>query len=476
MRQYEEGIKAHPDRKASYQKLIIEVLMAQGKKEDAKKVNDAILAADPKDNDALGLQATLLLDKGDLQNAVNKLQTVVTRSPGNFVAHFNLGRGLAEKGELEPARAQFNEAIRLRPDYTAARLALAQVQLAKREFESAIKTATDALTNDRTSIPARLVRASSYMGLKRMDQARTELKGILDENPNSQEAMIQMGVVLVNEKKYKEAEDIFRKSYDLNPANSRGLMGLSEVIMVQNQPERAMQVLRSEIEKYPTRLEFRLALADVEVRAHKFDQAITEFNGLLDKTDRKSPMAADLYVRLGQAQRLAGNYPAAIDALQKARDIMPNNAMILNGLAVILDGVGQKKEAKVAYESALRVESENPVALNNLAYIIAESVGGDLDQALTFAQRANQKLPQATEISDTIGWIYLKKNLPDNALEIFRNNVSKAPKNSTYRYHLGLALFQKGDKVKAKQELQLALTNNPSKEEAASIKELIGKI
>jgi hypothetical protein len=30
--------------------------------------------------------------------------------------------------------------------------------------------------------------------------------------------------------------------------------------------------------------------------------------------------------------------------------------------------------------------------------------------------------------------------------------------------------------VKAKQELQLALTNNPSKEEAASIKELIGKI
>jgi Tfp pilus assembly protein PilF len=66
--------------------------------------------------------------------------------------------------------------------------------------------------------------------------------------------------------------------------------------------------------------------------------------------------------------------------------------------------------------------------------------------------------------------------LPDNALEIFRNNVSKAPKNSTYRYHLGLALFQKGDKVRAKQELQAALTNNPSKEEAANIKELIGKI
>ena len=142
----------------------------------------------------------------------------------------------------------------------------------------------------------------------------------------------------------------------------------------------------------------------------------------------------------------------------------------------MLDTAGQKKEAKVAYESALRIEAENPLALNNLAYIIAESRGGDLDQALTFAQRANQKLPQMAEIADTLGWIYLKKNLPDNAMEIFRTNVSRAPKNSTYHYHLAMALYQKGDKLRARQELQSALSNNPSKEEAANIKELMGKI
>jgi tetratricopeptide (TPR) repeat protein len=475
VRQYEEGIKVNPDRKAFYQKLIIEVLMAQGKKEDAKKVNDSILAANAKDNDALALEAALLLDKGELQNAITKLQTVVTRSPGNFVAHFNLGRALAEKGELEQARGQFNEAIRLRPDYMAARLALAQVQLSKREFEPAIKTANEALSHDPKNIPARLVRASAYMGLNQIAQSREELKQILAINPNSQEAMIQMGVALVNEKKYKEAEDMFRKCYDLNPANSRGLMGLSEVIMAQNQPERAMQLLRTEIQKYPTRLEFRLALADVEVRAQKFDLAIAEFNGLLDKVDRKSAMAADLYVRLGHTYRFAGKFPQAINALQQARDIQPNNAIILNSLAVMLSAAGQNNEAKAVYESALRIDSENPVALNNLAYILAESAGGDLDQALTFAQRANQK-SQAPEIADTLGWIYLKKNLPDNALEIFRSNVSKVPKNSTYHYHLGMALYQKGDKLRAKQELQSALTNNPSKEEEANIRELIGKI
>jgi tetratricopeptide (TPR) repeat protein len=476
MRQYEEGIKANPEKKALYEKLIIEVLMAQGKKEEAKKVNDSILASDPKDTDALGLQGALLLDRGDLQNAASQLQTVITRAPSNFVAHYNYGRALAAKGEIEPARSQFSEAVRLRPDYTAARQALAQIELGKREFETALKTANDILAYERGNPTAHLIRSSAYLGMNDIDKAQNELKAILAANPSSQDAMLQMGAVFIRQKKYKEAEEIFRKCYDLNPANSRGLMGLVEVQMLENQPDRAMATLKTEIQKYPTRLELRLALGNLEVRDKKFDLAIAEFSSLLDKVDRKSAAAADLFVRLGETQMLAGNLSGAIDSMQKARDILPSNAKVVNSLAVMLDNAGQKKEAKAAYEAALRLESENPVALNNLAYIIAQSPGGDLDQALTFAQRANQSMPQQIEIADTLGWIYLKKNLPDNALEIFRNNVTKAPDNPTYRYHLGMALFQKGDKAHAKQELQAALSHNPSKEEESSIKELIGKI
>jgi tetratricopeptide (TPR) repeat protein len=476
MRQYEDGIKANPDRKAFYQKLIIEVLMAQGKREEAKKVNDQILTADSKDTDALSMQAGLLLDKGDLQNAVTQLQTVVTRAPANFVAHYNLGRGLSEKGDIEPARAQFNEALRLRPDYTPARLALAQIQLSKGEYEPAIKTADEILSYDRNNVRAHLLRAAAYLRSNQTAKAKDELKQVLDHNPNSDEAMMQMGVVLAAERKYKESEDAFRKCYDLNPANALAMQGLTEVMMAEKQSDRAIQTIRAEIQKYPTRPEFHLQLGNLYVRSGKLDLGMAEFNGLLDKADRKSPTAADLYVRLAETQLLAQNLPAAIESAKKAHDILPNNSMILNKLANLLTNAGQKNEAKAAYLDALRIDSENPVALNNLAYIIAESPGGDLNQALTFAQRANQKLPQAYEIADTLGWIYLKKNLPDNALELFRNNVSKVPTNPTYRYHLAMALYQKGDKAHARQELQTALTNRPSKEEEANIKELIGKI
>ena len=476
IRQYEDGMRANGDKKNFYRKLIIEVLMAQGKREEAKTLNDAILAADPKDADALGLQGALLLDKGDLQNAIVQLQAVVARAPDNFVAHFNLARGLNDKGDYEQARSHFNEAIRLRPDYTAARIGLGRLQLARREWEPAIKTAREINAYDSQNQSAALIESGALMGSGQFGPSREALKRLLGANPSSQDGHFQMGLLNMSEGKFKDAEESYRRCYDLNPANSRGLMGLVELFMIQKQPDRAMKLLREEMQKFPTRLELRLALANVMVRDQKYSQAIAEFNGLLDKVDRKSTAAADLYVRLGEAQRRTGDTQAGIDSLKKARDLMPNSAMVLNTLALMLDGAGQKKEAKAMYEGALRVESENAIALNNLAYIIAESPGGDLDQALTFAQRAKQKMPQVEEIADTLGWIYLKKNLADNAIEIFRGNVIRQPKHPTFRYHLGMALYQKGDKVKAKQELQQALASSPSKEEEASIKELIAKI
>src|SRR5262249_40158431 len=117
----------------------------------------------------------------------------------------------------------------------------------------------------------------------------------------------------------------------------------------------------------------------------------------------------------------------------------------------------------------------NTLALNNLAYLLAES-GGDLDEALQLAQRAQQKQPGNLNLTDTLGWIYLKKNMSDSALQIFNICVKKDPENPTFRYHLGLTLLQKGDKEKARLELQTALEKKPAKGEEAKIREVIARI
>jgi tetratricopeptide (TPR) repeat protein len=252
-------------------------------------------------------------------------------------------------------------------------------------------------------------------------------------------------------------------------------MGVVETLMAQNKTDDAVKELEGEVQRYPTRLDIRLALGNTAVRAGKFDVELDEYNQVLNSMPKGAKAAGQVYLRIGETYRRKGDLNAGIDALQKARQVLPENPDILSTLALALDGAGRKQEARQIYEETLKVDPRNGVALNNLAFLLAEG-GGDLNQALTYAQRAKQILPNLYEVSDTLGWIYLKKNLSDDAIEIFRDLVQKQPNHSTYRYHLGMALSQKGDKLKAVEELQQALKENPPKDEELKIRALLSKI
>jgi predicted Zn-dependent protease len=92
------------------------------------------------------------------------------------------------------------------------------------------------------------------------------------------------------------------------------------------------------------------------------------------------------------------------------------------------------------------------------------------------AQRAKQQMPTDSNVADTLGWIYIKKNLSDNAINIFKELVRQEPDKSTFRYHLAMALAQKGDKPAAKKELEAALKSKPAKDEEQKIRELLAKV
>ena len=109
---------------------------------------------------------------------------------------------------------------------------------------------------------------------------------------------------------------------------------------------------------------------------------------------------------------------------------------------MVLDAAGRYSEAKQVYLATIKLDPNNAISLNNLAFLMAEN-NGDLDQALTMAQRAKQLLPNLPEVSDTLGSIYLRKNLNGDAVDIFKNLVTKVPTSSTYHYHLGEGLFSR---------------------------------
>lgn len=476
IRQYRQGMKETPSKKPDYQKRIIETLLRQGKREEAAQVNAEILKDNPKDPEARGMQASMLLDKGEVAKAITELQSVVTAKPDNIIARFNLGRAHMAKGELEQARQQFSEVVKMRPDYVPARLALSQLQLTRGDFQAAQSSTSDILALDRQNGAALLMQATALMGLKKNAEARQLLTELLKANPNSADVLLQLGALSLMEAKYKDAEDYFRKAYQAKPESAEALAGIVRTYSAQGKIAQAVPILQAERDKYPKRTDIRMVLANTAATAKMYDVALSEYQAMLPLVDSANKKGqARVYFLIGEVYRAKQDYANGIATLRKAMELVPNNPPVMDSLALMMQSNGQQEEARKMYEQSIKLDPENEITLNNLAYLLAET-GGNLDVALTYAQRAKQKSPQLLEISDTLGWIYLKKNLSDNAVEIFQTLVSKSPDNSSFHYHLGMALYQKGDKAKALKELQAALQTKPDKIEEQKIRDLIGKI
>ena len=118
---------------------------------------------------------------------------------------------------------------------------------------------------------------------------------------------------------------------------------------------------------------------------------------------------------------------------------------------------------------------DNGAALNNLAYLLAET-GVDLDEALRDALRARELHPEADEIADTLGWVYVKREAYREALATFSRLVQKSPEKVNYRGRLLLVLELMGDKSAAVAELKAALATKPDDAANLALSTLIAKL
>ncbi len=220
-----------------------------------------------------------------------------------------------------------------------------------------------------------------------------------------------------------------------------------------------------EVAKDPSRVDLDRELGNAQADAGEYDAAIQTFQAVLPKvTDSKS--RGDLLGRIGQAYRMKHDTEHSIEALEGASKEIPNNPAILTNLAELYSEEANYQKSRQDYESALKVEPNNPVALNNLAYLLADT-NGDLDLALTYATRATQRMPDHPEVSDTLGYIYLKKKLTDSALDTFRRLVEQSPGNATYHYHYAIALSAKGDRNTARQQCETSAERQTERQTGA---------
>jgi len=471
---YLEGAKQDSGRARAFEKRLVEVRVAQNRSTEALELCEKILKEDPKDHEAIAMRASLWLYAGkpdQINTAINELISVVNKMPENFVLRYNLGRALMSKGDIDSARVQFVDALKYRKDYLPARIALAQILVTRGEYAAAMSASNEIMQLDPANQYARLIKSHAFLAQGKFAESKGVLEETLKINPDQRDAKYQLGYVHFKEGKMKEAEARFQEVFAQTPPDMRGLMGLTEVYTAQGQFDRALKMLDEAIQKYPKASMLQVAWGNIAVRAGKFDDGVAKFRQVL----AEDPKNFDLHMRIAEAFRQKGDVPQAIDAWKKAGELMPNHILPIINRAMALDQVNRRSEAAPLYLQVLKTQPDNVVALNNYSYYLADQ-GNDLDLALSYAQKAKSKAPTDPMIADTLGFVYLKKNLPQNAASIFLELTGKYPKVALFHIRLATAHLQAGEKDKARRVLDDARKNNPTKGDQDEILKLAGKL
>ena len=116
-----------------------------------------------------------------------------------------------------------------------------------------------------------------------------------------------------------------------------------------------------------------------------------------------------------------------------------------------------------SYKKALQIQPEQPIAANNLAYLMVEG-GQNADLALSYAQTARRALPNSPSTADTLAWVYYSKGTYASARDLLEEAEKGAPDDPAIQYHLGMTYNKLSDSAKAMTHLKKAATLAPDSE------------
>jgi tetratricopeptide (TPR) repeat protein len=197
-------------------------------------------------------------------------------------------------------------------------------------------------------------------------------------------------------------------------------------------------------------------LGQLSLEGGDFDKGIQHLRRAIEI----KPDLIAAYFLMGQAYIAQNRIDQAIVEYQKISEKNPGDPGALTVLGSLYDHKEQYGRANEHYERALKINGNFAPAANNLAWNYAAH-GGNLDLALPLAQKAREMNPDSAQILDTLGWIYYKKGLFDNAVTLLKDSNEKLKNGEpTVLYHLGMAYLRTGHRVEARDALNKALALN----------------
>ncbi len=168
------------------------------------------------------------------------------------------------------------------------------------------------------------------------------------------------------------------------------------------------------------------------------------------------------YIRRARQLERGGQYPEAIESLQKAMEIAPDKASYCLMLAELYRAQHMIEPALEAVKRACELDPEDSACQEALLQMYIEY--GRLDAAIVECQRILKSQPKSVLALDVLGLAYLQQGYFDKALRITTKLIHLNPTDSTNHFKRAVLLQQKGDCARAIEEFTRVIEMEPDGE------------
>lgn len=466
IREFEQQYNADPKDRAARSRLMVAYYQL-GRSANAEKVLTEALKHNPKDADGLLQRGALNLAAGKLPEAQADATEALRSYPDSSRVHLLLARIDAARGARENQIQELREAVRLEPALLVARIDLAHALTVGKTPQEAIDLLNQAPPAQRRDVTLIVERNAVFMKLGDSAQLR---KGIDEGLAISRDPrlLLQDGLYNLQNKNYKEGRESLVQVLEQRPQEWSAVEALAKSYVAEKNRAEATEIVRKYTSRAPNSAAAQQFLGSWLLQNGDVSGARVAFQES-KKLDPKSS-AGDF--GLVKAAVKEGKPDVARDLLSGIVIREPHNTEALLYLADAEDKAGHSAAAIGYYNRVLQENPNNIIALNNLAFILADTAT-DPDRALALAQKAKELFPENKAVEDTIGWAFYQKGQYREALA----HLAKADNSKDVggKCRLAMVYLKLGDRDRAMSILGAVMKEDPSSPEAKRALELLAR-
>jgi tetratricopeptide (TPR) repeat protein len=445
---------------------LVRAYLAVNRVGDAEKVLTAALKKNGLDVDALLQRSRIYLRSGKYTEAQTDLNQVLHFRSNSAEAHYLLSKVAQGREDTTIRKQELGQVLKLDPSFLDARIDLAELLLRNGGAQSSLQLLDEAPQSQKGRVRVVVQRNWALLALGQRADARNGIDQVLSV-AKIPEALLQDAALKLAQKDYAGARASAEAALSLKPEDARPLSVLVQTYAAQNQLPIGLQKAREHGLRQPASASVQqflgqlllangdragarkafeaansarpdvvtsaLALAEIDVTEGKRDEARKRLSAVVSS----HPGSIPGHLLLAQLEMTEGKNAAAIDQFRKSVTLDDTNALALNGLAYLL------------------AENKQP------------------DEALKYAQQAKELAPDSPAVDDTLGWTYFQKGMYSMAVTYLDSAVAKQG-TAVRQYHLAMACVKAGDPKRGRQVFDTAMKMDPNLPEAQAARQLLG--